>query len=448
MAEQMKPSGVPWIGEIPQSWTTKRIKYVIDGIKDGTHGTFDRVVDGYYLLSAKNVFDDGIHINDIESEISYQDYKSIVSCGYPKKGDVLLCCVGTVGRTCVYLFDESYAFQRSVSFLRPSKKTVSEYLKYCLQSDSTLVQEQLLINKAAQDGLYMNSVKEIVIPYVSDMNKQQAIADYLDSQCAKIDSIIADIEKQIELLKQYKKSLITETVTKGLDKSVPMKDSGIKWIGQLPVNWKLSRVKYLVDNNHPYPIGDGDHGMIKADDYLDDGIPYIRVLNLTWGNGLKLDDIVFISNELNDQIKSSELKPKDILIAKTGATIGKTAIVPNSLPISNTTSHVGKITLPDTQDSKYFYYVFTSQIIQKQIQDISAMQSTRPELGIDGLKNLTVMVPSLGEQKSIAAFLDKQCEKIDSIISDKQQQLDTIQKHKKSLIYEYVTGKKRVKEAM
>lgn len=209
----LKDSGIEWIGEIPVSWTTKRIKYVIDSIKDGTHGTFDRVSDGYYLLSAKNVFDNGVHIGLLESEISYQDYKSIISCGYPQKGDVLLCCVGTVGRTCVYLYDEPMAFQRSVSFLRPGKNIMPEFLKYCLQSESTLIQEQLLINKSAQDGLYMNSVKELIIPFTSDIHTQQRIVDYLDKQCSKIDAVIESIEKQLNSMQQHKKSLIYEYVT-------------------------------------------------------------------------------------------------------------------------------------------------------------------------------------------------------------------------------------------
>ena len=144
--------------------------------------------------------------------------------------------------------------------------------------------------------------------------------------------------------------------------------------------------------------------MIKADDYLTEGIPYIRVLNLTWGNGLNMENMVFISDSMNAMIKNSTLRPNDILIAKTGATIGKTAIVPEWLPISNTTSHVGKITLPNTHNAEYFYYVMTSSVIQNQIADISAMQSTRPELGIEGLKNLIVVVPPKEEQDDIAQY--------------------------------------------
>ena len=120
--------------------------------------------------------------------------------------------------------------------------------------------------------------------------------------------------------------------------------------------------------------------------------------------------------------------------------------MPDSLPVSNTTSHVGKITLANVHDAKYFYYVMTSSIVQKQIQDISAMQSTRPELGIEGLKNLILTVPPFDIQQHIARFLDDHCAKIDRVLHEKGKQLSVIKQHKKSLIYEYVTGKKRVKE--
>lgn len=209
----MKDSGVECIGNIPIYWSVKRVKYVIDSIKDGTHGTFDRVDTGEYLLSAKNVFDDGIRIGQNESEISVTDYKSIVANGYPQKSDVLLCCVGTVGRCCVYEFDKPYAFQRSVSFLRPLSSTDSFFLQFALQSNSTLIQEQLLINKSAQDGLYMGSVRELIIAIPNSIEEQKSISEFLKTKVAHIDELIVNKEQQLETIKQHKKSLIYEYVT-------------------------------------------------------------------------------------------------------------------------------------------------------------------------------------------------------------------------------------------
>lgn len=209
----MKDSGVEWIGEIPAEWTTKRIKYVLEGMKDGTHATYDRVDEGRMLLSAKNVFEDGLHIGYNESMISENDYKTIVSNGYPKKGDVLLCCVGTIGRTCVYGYDEAMAFQRSVIFMRPSKEILSDYLCYALRTEATECQETLLVNKTAQDGLYMGAAREIIITIPSTIDEQNAIVSFLDEKCTQIDSILESKQKQLETITEHKKSLIYEYVT-------------------------------------------------------------------------------------------------------------------------------------------------------------------------------------------------------------------------------------------
>ena len=209
----MKDSGVDWIGVIPKHWDTKRVKYLLTGIKDGTHGTFDRVEDGFLLLSAKNVFCDGLHINDNESLISEKDYKSIVANGYPRKGDVLLSCVGTIGRTCIYPFDNPIAFQRSTIFMRPKQGVDARFLCYAFQSNGTEIQENLLVNKTAQDGLYMGAVQEIIIPISQDFKEQQDIANFLDKKCAEIESSIQDKERQLFLIQKFRTSMIFEYVT-------------------------------------------------------------------------------------------------------------------------------------------------------------------------------------------------------------------------------------------
>ena len=448
MAEQMKPSGIDWIGEIPCSWNIKRIKYLaqLKG-RIGWQGlTSDEYTDaGPFLITGVDFSDGGINWESCVhiTEERWAEAPEI----HIKNGDLLITKDGTVGKVAIVENLQGKASLNSgVLLIKTSDEYSKKFLYWALLSEEFWTWFRLKnAGNSTIIHLYQNDFAEFSYTFPG-ITEQNAIADFLDKECAQIDSIVADLEKQIALLQQYKKSLITETVTKGLDKSVPMKDSGVEWIGEIPVGWELSRIKYLTDNHHPYPIGDGDHGMIKADDYLTEGIPYIRVLNLTWGSGLNLENLVFISKEMNSLIKNSELKPNDIVIAKTGATIGKTAIVPDSLPVSNTTSHVGKITLANVHDAKYFYYVMTSSIVQKQIQDISAMQSTRPELGIEGLKNLILTVPPFDIQQHIARFLDDHCAKIDRVLHEKGKQLSVIKQHKKSLIYEYVTGKKRVKE--
>lgn len=208
----LKDSGIEWIGKMPQHWEVTSIKNVIKGIKDGTHGTFERVSDGEYLLSAKNVFEDGIHIEN-ESLISTEDYNSIISNGYPQKGDILICCVGTIGRCCIYKEEKSIAFQRSVSFLRTKDIISNKFLLYLLKSNSTQIQLNQMANASAQAGIYMGALKNIKVVFVDDYKEQEIIATYLDKKCSEIDKAIADKEQLIEKFTEYKKSLIYECVT-------------------------------------------------------------------------------------------------------------------------------------------------------------------------------------------------------------------------------------------
>ena len=445
MTEKMKPSGITWIGNIPQEWKMSRVKYhyeislgkMLQPLPLALTDTLE-----HYMCSA-NITWNGISLTPLKqmwfNASEKEQYRLQI-------GDLLVTEGGDVAVSCIWNGEvEECYLQNAAHRVRQFGTTDNRFLYYWLFLCKNIGYIDQICNKATIAHFTKEKFGEMPL-CVMRTSEQTAISDYLDTQCAKIDSVISDIEKQIEALRRYKKSLITEAVTKGLDRSVPMKDSGKDWIGEIPSEWEISRVKYLIDSNHPYPIGDGDHGMIKADDYLDEGIPYIRVLNLTWGDGMNLENLVFISDKMNAMIKNSELRPNDILIAKTGATIGKTAIVPESLPISNTTSHVGKITLPNTQCAKYFFYVMTSNIVQKQIQDISAMQSTRPELGIEGMRDLVVVVPPLNIQQRIADYLDDRCKKTDAILKAKKAQLEIMKKHKASVIYEYVTGKKRVTE--
>ncbi|MBO4540776.1 MAG: restriction endonuclease subunit S, partial [Bacilli bacterium] len=273
--------------------------------------------------------------------------------------------------------------------------------------------------------------------------RQAAIVDCLKKKGDEIDSLIAVEEAQIEAIKEYRYSVISTVVSNGLHGESKNTKSG-EWFDLMPSHWKASQIKRLVDKSHRYPIGDGDHGLIKTEDYVDEGIPFIRVLNLTWGEGLNTEKMVYITQEKNEKIKSSTLLPGDLLIAKTGATIGKTAIVPEWMEIANTTSHVGKITISKEHCAEFYFYVLNSFIVRKQVMDISIMQTTRPELGNEGLKSLIVPVPPLDEQIEIANYLRDKCEEMNTLLAIKQRKIDLLIQYKRSLIYEYVTGKKEV----
>jgi len=208
----MKNSNVDWIGYIPTTSYITRLKYLVEAIKDGTHGTHERVNEGKYLLSAKNIDNGRILITDKESFISEEDYKKIVSNGFPKKNDILMCCVGDVGKTAIYDCDYPIAFQRSVMFIRIKSNFNYKYINYYLMSSGAKIEEMLLVNKNIQAGLYQGAVGELRI-VCHEPQVEKDIVNYLDNKCNEIDNLIKSKEKIVEELENYKKSVIYEYVT-------------------------------------------------------------------------------------------------------------------------------------------------------------------------------------------------------------------------------------------
>lgn len=190
-----------------------KLKYVTNGISDGTHGTFVRVNDGKPLLSAKNLGDDQLIISSNESCISKEDYESIIKCGFPKKNDILMCCVGDIGKALIYDRVEVHAFQRSVMFIRPSNKILPKFLLYGLRTSNVRVQETKMANKTIQSGLYQGLMKELFVPYVEGTPQQEEILSSIEHTLKCIEKLSRIKREKISVLKSCKQSLIYEYVT-------------------------------------------------------------------------------------------------------------------------------------------------------------------------------------------------------------------------------------------
>lgn len=217
----------------------------------------------------------------------------------------------------------------------------------------------------------------------------------------------------------------------------PIKSSVYK---EAPITWKKYRVKDTVDKNTYYPVGDGDHGSIKPEMYQEDGIPYIRVQNLTWHGEILTDGIVCISEEVQLANKKSKLYPGDILIAKTGATIGKLGLITESIKEANTTSSVGKITVDKKRFSpKYILYCFQSRALQDQIWLEASQKSAQPGFNIDDLIVFEILAPDLGGQLKVVEYLDHQTIIIDKLIQQKEKLIELLKEKRQAVINEVVT---------
>ena len=424
MAEQMKPSGIDWIGEIPCSWNIKRIKYLaqLKG-RIGWQGlTSDEYTDvGPFLITGVDFSNGGINWENCVhiTEERWAEAPEI----HIKNGDLLITKDGTVGKVAIVENLQGKASLNSgVLLIKTSNDYNKKFLYWALLSEEFWTWFRLKnAGNSTIVHLYQNDFAEFSYTF-PDVTEQQAIADFLDKECAQIDSIAADLEKQIALLQQYKKSLITETVTKGLDKSVPMKDSGVEWIGKIPAHWKAKRLKYVMNNF------DAQRKAIEAQNRSQDG----EILYDYYGaSGAidKIDDYIFDETS--------------ILIGEDGANL-----VLRNLPLIyiatgkywvNNHAHI----LRPKSESDLYYMAHQMEIIDYS-QFITG--SAQPKLSQENLNNVFLVVPPLNEQQCIASYLEEEISCINTIVCKKQEQLSTIQQHKKSLIYEYVTGKKRVKE--
>lgn len=400
---EMKDSGVGSVGNIPKHWRATSLKRALWAIKDGTHGTYERVASGKMLLSAKNVFDDGIHIGNSESLISEESFNEVISSGFPKKGDVLMCIVGTIGRACVYEKNEPMAFQRSVAFLRPNELITSQFLKYTLQSPSTIEEEELGSNGTAQVGLYLGAVQKLPV-ILPPLSEQTAIAAYLDEKCATIDAIIAEAKASIEEYKSWKASVIFETVTKGLNPNAEMKDSGVEWIGEMPGHWEIQKAKYYITvTNGSDPVTEGE-------------IP-------VYGSGSK-------SFRTCGEYKEGPT----VLVGRKGS-IDKPRYVTGRYWNVDTAFDVKTKGF----DLRLYYYLATCFDYQFYMS-----QTTLPSMTQTNYRNMFLPVPPLPEQTAIAAYLDSKCAAIGGIILEKEDLIRELENYRRSLIFEVVTGKRRV----
>lgn len=431
-----KDTGIPWIGQIPLEWEVKRNKNVfscnknIVGSESSSTQLLSLTTNG---IRKKNIDETGGKIPE-----SYDTYQHV------KANDIVMCLFDL---DCSAVFSGLSKYDGMISpaykILRCNESIMPGFADYWFRSVFVGRKFKYLAKNIRYSLTYEDfSALEIPCPTLIE---QKAIVDYLDCVCSNVDSIIAEAQASIEEYKAWKSSIIYEAVTKGLDPNAEMKDSEYNWMDKVSATWNVIKITRVLDRSHPYPLGDGDHGLVKTTDYVESGIPYIRVQNLGWGTELDLSNVVYITKEKNDEIKNSTLQPNDILFAKTGGTIGKTAIVPEHLLISNTTSHVGKITVSKNYNPKYIFYVLSSEIGYNQFWAIASAKTTRPELSIDEIKSIRItMPPTKKEQDEIVSYLDEKCKQLDSLIADKESLIEDLESYKKSLIFEVVTGKRKV----
>lgn len=421
----MKNSGVRWLGMIPKAWDLDKI---VSLYSERSTKVSDR---DYPALS---VTKQGI-VPQLESAAKTDngDNRKLI-----KKNDFVINSRSDRRGSCgISEYEGSCSLINIV--LAPKNNMVNQYYNYLFKTE-LFADEFYKWGNGIVDDLWStkwSSMKNIMVPF-PPLEEQRIIADYLDTKCTQIDTIIAKEQSVIEKLQEYKRAIITNAVVKGLDLTVEMVDSGIEWIDSIPNHWKIKRLIFSA-----YIRARLGWKGLKADEYTSEGHPFLSAVNIQ-NDKLVWEDLNFINDNRYDESPEIQLELGDLLLVKDGAGIGKCAVV-DQLPYgtATTNSSLGVITPYPELNSMYLYYFFESAIFQNYISRIKNGMGV-PHLTQGNLKNIMVVIPPYREQEAIVAYLDKKCSNLDSIILKKQSLINKLIEYKQSLIYEVVTGKKEV----
>ena len=436
MSREMKDSGLEWVAEIPVTWMTGRLKNYFSFGK-GLPITKDNLVEaGIPVISYGQIHskqNTGTGLNDSLFRYVNEEFLNTNSNSLVKKGDFIFADTSEDHDgcgNCVYVDSNQTLFAGyHTIILSGNESTDNRYLAYLFKTDAwrNQIRSKVFGIKVYSVTKKILSETTIICPPPCDQKK---IADYLDDQCSVLDSVLTRTRASIEEYKKLKQAAITQAVTKGIHGKRPMKDSGVEWIGSIPEDWNVQRIKTIFtlrDERNYLPLNQVN--LISL--YTDKGVVQHSDLEATTGNkasnadGYKLvykDDIVV-----------------NIILCWMGA-IGRSEYDGVTSPAYDVYKPTKAI------DARFYHHYFRTKGFNgdcyKRGRGIMAM---RWRTYSDQFRDIKVVVPPLQEQREILAYLDKTCAEIDTLISKKQQYLIELENYKKSLIYEYVTGKKEVK---
>lgn len=438
--ENYRDSGLEWLAEIPKDWKFARIKDI--GIVNARVGwkalKASEYVEksDYFFLATPNIKYTEIDFENVNylTKERYEESPEIML----EIDDILLAKDGsTLGTVNIVKYLPSKGtVNSSIAVLRFNKKYFNKYVFY--QIKSTYLQNIINLKKdgAGVPHLFQKDINNFAI-LSPEYNTQIAIVNFLDGKTAKIDKKIELLQSKKKKYQELRKTLINEAVTKGLDKNVELKESGVKWIGKIPKHWDCSAIKRVTT----IPVTDGPH---ETPELVDNGIPFISAESI---KNNKIDfnkKRGFISLEEHERF-CKKYKPKkgDIYMIKSGATTGNVAFVETDEEFSIWSPLAVIRVNPKLLEVKFTFYFMLSQRFFESVQ-LSWSMGTQQNIGMNVISNLLLTIPPKSEQSSIANYLDEKTNKIDAVITTIDKSIAALKELRKTLINDAVTGKIKV----
>ena len=422
---KMRDSGIPWIGEVPEKWKVMKIGHCFR-LKNEKNFLPENKVQLLSLYTGIGVFP----TNSEKAKTSGNHAQTVNGYKIVHKNDIvvniILAWMGSIG-----VSDYDGVVSPAYDVYTPDlSKVIPRYAHYVFRTDG-IAGECLKYGRGIMMmrwRTYSPEFKQIKIPFPS-LKEQHRIADFLDSKCSEIDALIENLRARMESAKEYKKAVITEAVTKGLDKDAKMKDSGVEWIGEIPEGWKVVRFKHIASIKS---------NLVQPDKYMK--YPQIAPDNIEKDTGRLLSHQTV---EESGVISGNHLFYRgQILYSKIRPNLNKLTVAPFD-GLCSADMYPIESKLP----TLFMVYSMLSTYFVSQVSLIIQDRVKMPKINQEELGGIKVAVPSQQEMLTIADYLDSKCSEIDALLQNYEYQIATLEEYKKSLIYEYVTGKKEVPEA-
>ncbi|MCI5114979.1 MAG: restriction endonuclease subunit S [Candidatus Electrothrix sp. AW1] len=420
-----KDSGVEWIGEVPEEWEVKKLKF------------FSKVIMGQSPNSADcNQNGTGMPFLQGNAEFSHKYPNAKNWCADPpkltKKDDVLISVRAPIGA--LNIADQVYGIGRGLSAVRASNPI---YLFYML---STAKEKLLSLGTGSTfTAISSEQLGNMLLPEASS-EEQTAIATFLDRKTAEIDKLIANKERLIKLYEEKKQAVINQAVTKGLDPDAEMRESGVEWLGEIPEHWEVLQLDYLIRVKARL----GWKGL-KASEYVPEGYGFLSTPNIK-GAEIDYETINFISEDRYLESPEIMLQYNDVLLAKDGSTLGIVNIV-KKLPFActvNSSIAVLRVVRKEKILPDFLKYFMSCEAMQQVIERVKGGMGV-PHLFQGDINKFKLLSPTIMEQTAIVHHIETQCSRIDAIINKLKKQINLFKEYRTALISEAVTGKIQIK---
>ncbi len=431
--QNIKNSGIDWLGPIPAHWEIIKNKWEFRISKESiSHDDLKGIIVTHY--SIPSVRDTGSGYVQFGDDI---DSDKFVITG----NEILISKLNPRKTTVIISRPDDNRMVCSTEFMPLiAKKCSLKYAFYLFSSYFT--RERLSSSVHSVTASHERTSPEFLLSLWNAFPpklEQQWIEDFLDRETIKINRIITLKQELIKLLQEKRQSLINRVVTKGIDTYAPMKDSGVKWIGEIPEHWTTGRIK-----NYTTKIGSGITPKGGSEVYVEKGIPLIRSQNVHF-NRLNLDDVVYISSQMHDTMKDTKLHEADVLMNITGASLGRCAVVPRNFGEGNVNQHVCIIRPENGLHPQFLNFYLASPLIQGFIYAIQ-VGASRQGLTFDDIGSLSILLPPLDEQLKIGKLLNDAIFRSNLVIKKTRQQIGKLQEYREALIQAAVTGEIDVRQ--